>query len=177
MKIERIWALPNSETLQIKPIRALVDRYLTGVSIDPFARNCNIATITNDLNPETAARHHMKAIDFLKMLKRRDVEIDSVIFDPPYSRRQMMECYDGVGYKFTQQDSQKFGKWYDERTILNEIVAPDGVVMSFGWHTNAMGKNKGWKIEEILIVAHGGGHYDTLVTVEKRIDGTQESLL
>jgi len=30
-----------------------------------------------------------------------------------------------------------------------------------------MGKNRGFEIVEILLVAHGGHHNDTIVTVEK----------
>jgi hypothetical protein len=35
-----------------------------------------------------------------------------------------------------------------------------------------MGKNRGFEIVEILIVAHGGHHNDTLVTVERKLTPT-----
>ena len=34
--------------------------------------------------------------------------------------------------------------------------------------SNAFGKKRGFEIEEILIVAHGGNRNDTLVTVERK---------
>ena len=42
-----------------------------------------------------------------------------------------------------------------------------------------MGKNRGFEIVEILLVAHGGHHNDTICTVEKKIEeiGKQEILL
>lgn len=47
--------MPNPDTFDCKPLGQIVVRYLSGVSIDPFARNKRIATYTNDLNPGTAA--------------------------------------------------------------------------------------------------------------------------
>ena len=47
--------MPNSETFSIKPIRELIDKYREEgmVIVDPFARNSDIGTITNDLDPDT----------------------------------------------------------------------------------------------------------------------------
>ena len=79
----RVWAMPNSNTFSIKPIKAFVERYVSDrqVIIDPFARNSIYGTITNDLNPEFATAYHMDAIDFLKMLE--DNSVDCVLYDPP----------------------------------------------------------------------------------------------
>lgn len=71
MKFTRVWAMPNADTFSVKPIGEFVQRYLAAskVSVDPFARNKRWATHTNDLNPETAAEHHMDAQAFLEHLK------------------------------------------------------------------------------------------------------------
>lgn len=53
---------------------------------------------------------------------------------------------------------------------IARIVKPNGKCISFGWNTNDVGKKRGFQIESILIVAHGGSHNDTLVTVEKEIN-------
>lgn len=42
------------------------------------------------------------------------------------------------------------------------------MAISFGWNSQGFGKNLGFKIIEILLVAHGRGHNDTIVTVEER---------
>ena len=52
IKINREWAMPNSNTFSIKPIRELIERYLSGTIIDPFANQNKLATITNDLDPQ-----------------------------------------------------------------------------------------------------------------------------
>ena len=60
MIISKKWSMPNSETFSIKPIRELIDRYKKDgmVIVDPFARNSDIGTITNDLDPDTRAMYH-----------------------------------------------------------------------------------------------------------------------
>ena len=41
--------------------------------------------------------------------------------------------------------------------------------MTFGWNSGGIGKTKGFEIVEILMVAHGGWHNDTIVTIEKKV--------
>ena len=99
MEMNRVWAMPNAETFTVPPIAEFVKKYLRGsvVSVDPFARNCGWATYANDLNSNTAAQRHLEALDFLKMLHGREVRPGLVLFDPPYSRKQVKEVYEGIG--------------------------------------------------------------------------------
>ncbi len=56
MNIERIWAMPNSRTFSIPPIRDLLAREVGGgLWIDPFSCGARVAHITNDLNPDVDA--------------------------------------------------------------------------------------------------------------------------
>ena len=94
MIINREWAMPNSNTFSILPIKKLIAKYITqekNIIIDPFANNCKIGTITNDLNPKFNTTYHLDALDFLKIFK--DNFADVVLYDPPYSLRQVKECY------------------------------------------------------------------------------------
>lgn len=94
--IERVWAMPNKWTFSIKPIKQLIGEEMTGgLWIDPFAGECSPASITNDLNPERPTTYHMDALEFLKTFD--DNSVDGVLYDPPYSPRQVKECYDGIG--------------------------------------------------------------------------------
>ena len=45
----------------------------------------------------------------------------------------------------------------------------NGIVIHFGWHSNGFGKMRGFKIIEIMLIAHGRKHNDTIITVEKKI--------
>ena len=167
MLARRTWAMPSSETFSIKPIGELVKKYLSGVSVDPFARDKRWATYTNDLNPATASEYHMDACDFLRMLVEKGVQADVVIFDPPYSPRQIKECYDGIGKKMAQMDAFRT-HWKPERDAINAMLKPDGVVVSFGWNTIGMGTKRGYVPIELLVVCHGPGHNDTLCLVERK---------
>ena len=121
MEIKREWAMPNSRTFAIKPIRELIDKYISDkqLVIDPFANNNRIANITNDIDPDCDADYHLDAIDFLKV-------------------------FEDIG----------------------RIVKHGGVVITCGWNSGGIGKKYGFEIVEILMVAHGGWHNDTIVTVE-----------
>ncbi len=172
MIINRVWAMPSKDTLQIKPISDLVMRYMSKskVSIDPFARNCTIATYTNDMNPNTSATYHMEAVDFLQLLIDDGVSADLVIFDPPYSMAHVKISYDNFGAnKFSIKNAQNAGRWTEEKSLINKLLLPNGIFIHMGWHSNGLGKKHNTKIIEILLVAHGGGHNDTIVTVERKL--------
>lgn len=171
MLINRATAGPSGDTFDIPPIAGFVQKYLlkSKVSIDPFARNKRWATHTNDLNPNTSASYHLDAEEFLKLLSSNKVKGDLVIFDPPYSPRQISECYAGIGKTPTMQDTQNCVLYARVRAQIPSIITDDGIVLSFGWNSNGMGKKHGFEIIEILLVAHGAAHNDTICIAEKRI--------
>lgn len=175
--MRRVWAMPSKNTFDILPIRALVRKYLyqSAVSIDPFARNSKLATFTNDLNPDTAAEYHLLADQFLQVLLDKNVTADLVLFDPPYSPRQIKECYESVGLKMGRLDAMKTN-WHPERNLLNRLLVSKGVVISFGWNSMGMGINRGYELIELLLVCHGVGHNDTICTVERKVESAQVDL-
>ena len=166
----RQWEMPNSNTFEIDCIRKLIGKYLKlGMkSVDPFANNCKIASVTNDLNPEYKTDFTLDAVDFLKTFESNSV--DFVFYDPPYSLRQVSECYKSVGIEVTMETTQS--SWRTKH--INEIariLKPNGIVMCFGWNSGGVGVKRGFEMIEILLVAHGGSHNDTICTVEiKRPD-------
>lgn len=166
MKINRAWAMPNKNTFSIKPIKELITRYAVGVGADAFARDSKIATITNDLDPETSAYFHMDAIDFIKTIDKDS--LDFFLFDPPYSPRQVSECYKSLGKTVNMQTTQS-SFWSKIKNETRDKIKIGGHCLTFGWCSNGIGKGNGFEIVEILLVAHGGWHNDTIVTVEKRV--------
>lgn len=170
MTFSRYWQMPNSETFSIPIIGSFVKKYLSRsrVSVDPFARNKRWATYTNDLNPETEAEHHLECEDFLRHLAENGVKADLLIFDPPYSPRQISEVYSSIGIQATMQDTQS-STWTNWRNALIPVCSPDATVLSFGWNTVGMGKDRGFEIVEIMLVCHGGAHSDTICMAERRL--------
>jgi hypothetical protein len=169
MKFTRVCAQPSADTLSIPPIRDFVLRHLRGVSVDPFARNERLATWTNDLNPDTAAAFHMEAEAFARHLAAEGVVADVLIFDPPYSPRQISECYQLIGREVTNEDTQNAALYGRVRDAALAALSPTATVLSFGWNSVGMGKARGFEITEILLVSHGGAHNDTICVAERRV--------
>lgn len=166
MKITRVWAMPDKFTFAIKPIKQLVHKYVgDGVGwIDPFAGENSPAEITNDLNPARPTKFHMHAKDFVLQLNGQ--KFKGCLFDPPYSLRQVKECYDEIGMNMSFEDSTKFP--HNVKELIAPKIEHGGVVITCGWNSQGFGKNLGFQIIEILLVAHGRSHNDTIITVEKK---------
>jgi len=149
MKIKREWAMPNKNTFSIKPIKELIEKQSVDISkwIDPF--------------PEPFKRD---ALNYLSEFENSSVE--GVLFDPPYSPRQLKECYNNIGETLTDTKSSVWARWKDE---IARVIKIGGKCISFGWNTNGLGKKRGFEIVEILLVAHGGNHNDTIITVERKV--------
>lgn len=164
IKIERIWAMPNKNTFDIKPIKELIlEEIDDGTWIDPFANKNKLAKITNDLNHDFDTDYHLDALDFLKLFDEKS--IDGILYDPPYSPRQVSECYHNVGINVTN-DTTKATFWSNQKKEISRIVKIGGKVITFGWNSGGIGYKYGFEIQRILLVPHGGWHNDTIVTVE-----------
>lgn len=139
--------MPNKRTFQIIPIKKLLLEELKGKkALDPFPfKYKKDATVLLNETPDNSYGY--------------------AVFDPPYSPRQLKECYNGKGEYDTKNST--WSKWKD---LIAKKIVPGGKVICFGWNTNGLGINRGFKITRILLVAHGGNHNDTIVTVEKKVN-------
>jgi len=168
LQLTRTWAMPNKWTFKILPIKMLLTCYVgDGINwVDPFAGMNSPAEITNDLNPKANAKYHMEAYHFLKTYCS-DNTFDGGIFDPPYSQRQVKECYEGIGKHVTAEETKVsfYSKVKDE---LARVIKPNGIAICCGWNSMGLGKSRGFEMIEILLVPHGGHHNDTIVTVERK---------
>lgn len=166
MKISRKWAMPNKNTFSIKPIEELIHKYAFGRIVDPFANSNKIGTITNDLDPALDTDYHMDALEFLKLFD--DQSVNTVLYDPPYSPRQVSECYKKLNKSVNISTTQS-SYWSRQKEQISRIVKPGGIVISCSWNSGGIGKKYGFEIVEILMVPHGGWHNDTIVVVEKKL--------
>lgn len=103
------------------------------------------------------------ALDFLKLFP--DNSIDGILYDPPYSPRQVSECYNNVGLSVTW-DTTKSSFWSNHKREISRILKLNGKVITFGWNSGGIGASNGFTIKRILLVPHGGWHNDTICTVE-----------
>ena len=173
LKISRQWAMPNSLTFRIEPLKQVIIKHSSGTVLDPFSNDGiiqysipNCKYIGNDINPEMNTEYHMDATDFLKIFD--DCSVDTVLYDPPYTPRQVKECYDGFGLDITQEETQA-SFWSKHKDEIARVLKVGGKCLSFCWNTNGIGLNRGFEIVEIVLVAHGGSKNDTICTVERKL--------
>ena len=173
MRIDRIWAMPNKWTFTILPIKELLkeEKVCDGLWIDPFAGRNSSATITNDINPDAIADYHLDALTFLQ--QQESCSADGILFDPPYSVTQAKQCYDSYGVDKLAVNVTNSKYWSLCKYEVARILKTNGKVISFGWNSNGIGKNRGFEIERILLVAHGSIKNDTIVTVEKKVEDVE----
>lgn len=145
----RVWQMPNKRTFSIPAVQRIIQEYtLAGIAwCDPFPY------------PFTE--------DALTYLSRRPASsVKRLLYDPPYSPRQLKECYDSRGEPLHDTTSRVWARWKD---AIARVIEPGGICISFGWSSNGIGIERGFKIIDGTIIAHGGNHHDTIVTVEQKV--------
>lgn len=169
----RVWAMPNAWTFKIGPIARLLERYVPAGGenwIDPYAGYNSPAEFRNDLDPDANAQFNVSALEFADILKTSYTHriFDGILYDPPYSFRQISEHYKALGRKATQLDTSM--AFYEKaKSAFCELVRQGGLAISFGWNSNGFGKARGFEIIEIRLVAHGGSKNDTICVVERKL--------
>jgi hypothetical protein len=146
--IERYWAMPSHQTFTIKPFKELIEKELGSEYIDPFPYPFK-----------------QDAIEYLKTIE--DNSENYLVFDPPYSQRQLREMYDNNGLSLDNPMNNSY--WANCRKEISRIIKKNGKVISFGWNSNGIGKKYGFEITKVVLVAHGSQHNDTIATVEMKI--------
>ena len=169
IRMERCWAMPSHKTFQILPITHLLEEEEAGkgIWVDPFAGNSSLASITNDLNPDTQAHNHQDALAFL--LELSDGFADGVLFDPPYSITQAAEMYANFGVEKLSYRPSNMAYWAAVKDQLARILKVEGIAICFGWSSMGLGKSRNFVLHRVLLVPHGGSKNDTIVTVETKL--------
>jgi hypothetical protein len=157
-----VWAMPSRWTFSIPPVTQFLYRWLPeqGVIVDPFCGQSQHATHGNDL-----AQGGVDAAEYCERLLADGVVADAVLFDPPYSPRQIAECYKSIGREVSTADTQNAALYARVRKPLAELLKSDGIALSFGWQSSGFGK--AWETLEIMLVQHGGAHNDTICVAQR----------
>tara|TARA_R100000808_G_C2142427_1_gene150216 strand:- start:916 stop:1533 length:618 start_codon:yes stop_codon:yes gene_type:complete len=191
MKINHVITNVTNTPFDNHHVRRLIDKYVrksitkgyqSPWLVDPFARESLSSkhgdyrhlSISNDLNPSMPTDYHMEANEFLEMLSRAWArKCQLLLFDPPYTLRMLKDHY--VDEHMPIDDMipmwQTNNMWGKGKDAINKKCPVGAYAISFGYHTHGMGKHRGWKKEEILILEQAGSpdRYDVLVTVEKKV--------
>jgi hypothetical protein len=154
--------MPSRWTFSIPPIKEFIERHLPKnimgdlVIVDPFCGQSLQATHANDLTKEGG----IDAVEFVNKLESEGVRADCVLFDPPYSPRQISECYKRVGREVGMKETQNGSLYKNVKEPLARILKPGGVSLSFGWWSTGILPRD--CTTEVLLVQHGGAHNDTI---------------
>jgi hypothetical protein len=97
--------------------------------------------------------------------------VEGVLFRPPTTWAQAETYIKSFGQKWDGTTRW----WADLKDEIARITMKNGIVVSIGWDSNGMGKSRGFQMEHILILAHGGHWRDTIVTVERKASLCAES--
>ena len=163
--VHRVWSMPNRYTFKMDVAKRILASHGVGTGwVDPFAGYNSPAEHTNDMDATAPTTKHMEAVDFLETFAAGSV--DGVLLDPPYSLHQVTVSYGGRGAKRVIALTPV----YDHAARICRI---GGKVISWGWNTNGIGKCRGFELREVYVIAHGGHHNDTLVTVEVKMHNTR----
>ena len=143
---------------------------------DPFARegfvgkleNC----ISNDLSPEFNTDFNLEFKDFSLLMKTFNKSFDLVVFDPPYSLRQLKEHYDGIGKDLKLW--QTHNMWGVGKTALAECMPVGSITISLGWTTAGFGKKRGFQKKAIHVFEQAAreDRYSLFVVVEEKVQFT-----
>mgnify|MGYP003441462565 FL=1 len=162
------FARPSAWTFTIKPFQELISRYVENNGFgwaDPFSGQNSPAEFTNDMNPERDTKYHLDAKDFADVLP---FNLNGILFDPPYSYRQITEHYKSVGIKASSLDTS-VNFYYRVMKKLHPKLQIGGYAISWGWNSNGFPKSWGYETIEIMMVGHGLHHNDTIAVVQKKI--------
>ena len=157
VRIEHIQCPLHRFTFSVRPVRCWVERICEGKVLNLFAGTTKLAVdeIRNDLDPEALADFRMDALAFLKSWQGE--KFDTILLDPPYAYRKSMEIYKGIICSPFRQLKDETGR------CLNA----GGKVITFGYHSVVMGRNRNFSLEQVCLFSHGGAIHDTIASVER----------
>ena len=147
-------------TFESPKIKKWVEENCQGLTLNLFAGKTllSVNEFRNDLDHNMTAHCHMDALDLVESWTGQ--KFDTILLDPPYSYRKAMEMYEG-------NYSSRFKRIADG---IPRILAENGQVMSFGYHSSFMGKKRGFKLATMCVFAHGGAQHCTIAIIEKKFD-------
>jgi hypothetical protein len=170
VRLRRVLSPAERWTFRIPAVAQLITKYVPEDGkgwIDPFCGRSTLAEYRNDLDPESPCSSHNEAEAFVRAVRPPRGGFRGVLWDPPYSYRQISDCYHALGKKAHTNDTNS--SFYTRvRAPLLPKLAKNALVLYCGWDTIPFGP--GFEVVEGLDICHGGGHrHDTLVTVQRRV--------
>jgi len=151
---------PNRWTFKSDKIRRWVEERLTGRVLNACAGKTKLAhdneIVRNDIDEERDADTHH---DVCELADHFDAEsFDTVVFDPPFSQNQANRSYEG----------RQVGDDALAKRQIDEVLAPGGRVIGFGFTTTLMPMSLGYERREVAVFNTLGRMNDYLAAVDEK---------
>jgi len=163
MILEHMKTPINKYTFKSKKIKKWVETNCEGQTLNLYAgkTKLDINEFRVDCDTTMNADIYQDAFNYVYHIKTHTPckLFKTILLDPPYSHRKSMEFYNG-------KKSSRFNAIKD---MLPNIVEPGGIIITFGYQSVSMGKKRGFEIEKILVISHGGAIHDTIATIERMV--------
>jgi len=157
VQFEHIRCPLHRYTFSVRPIRKWVERSCEGRVLNLFAGHTllSVDEERNDLDTEMPADYHLDALEFLRSWQGEP--FNTILLDPPYAYRKSMEMYKGMVCSPFRQLKHE----------IPRCLSPNGIVITFGYHSVVMGTGRNFTLERLALFSHGGAIHDTIASIER----------
>ncbi len=151
---------PNRWTFQSDKIRRWVEARLQGRVLNACAGKTKLAhdyeIVRNDLDPERDANTHHDVCEIADHFEGQS--FDTIVYDPPFSQNQANRSYEG---KDVGEDALA-------KRQFDELLAPGGRVIQFGFSTTCMPMSMEYERAEVAVFNTLGRMNDYLAVVDEK---------
>lgn len=167
--------MPNKWTFKVIGVKEFIESNLIGDVLVPFGGMeklegtgedaLSIATcdIKYPNNEEAAAAEFNCDARFLdKSPEIKGKKYRTVVLDPPFTFFQASRSYNLNESQFRMSDVVKA----KDEAFMHCIGKNNCRVITLGFNSTGMGKERGFKLKKMAVINHGGNRNDTLITVE-----------
>jgi len=161
---------PNKWTFQSAKIRGWVESRLEGRVLNACAGKTKLANdheiVRNDLDEGRDADLHADVCEIADHFEA--AAFDTIVYDPPFSENQANKTYDlGDG------EAVVAGRDAVAKRQFDEVLAPGGRVIQFGYTTTCMPASLGYKRLEVGVWNTLGRSNDYLSVIDKKPGETE----
>jgi hypothetical protein len=148
---------PKKWTFEQPELKTWTEAQCQGKVLNLFAGKTRLSVdeYRVDISPEHGPDLVSDAFDFVTST---GMKFDTIILDPPYNLRKSREKYQG----------RYVGSFTKIKNAIPAILNDNGIVITYGYDTVGMGRNRGFRKEAVLVVCHNGDHNDTLVVLDRK---------
>jgi hypothetical protein len=151
---------PNRWTFQSDKIRRWVEQRLQGRVLNACAGKTKLAhdheIVRNDIDEDRDADLHVDVCCIADELEKES--FGTIVYDPPFSQYQANRTYDG----------EQVGDDALAQRQFDELLAPGGRVIQFGFTTTCMPMSLGYERREVAVWNTLGRMNDYLSVVDKK---------